>query len=74
MNVTFDDFPLFYFDTTYLCKLRWIEPGSAEVAAVANAADELVCALHGRAEFHSNDRVLLAAARLFGLRGVNVIT
>lgn len=141
-----------YFDTTYLCKLRWPELGSAEVIATATTADELVCALHGRAEFcsvghrkrregiattqaiqavnaqfqadcaagdirllplteaildriatvfatapatmylraadalhlasaaeygfaeiHSNDRVLLAAAPLFGLRGVNVI-
>ena len=42
-----------YFDTTYLGKLHWPEPGSGEVAACAAAADELVCALHGRAEFHS---------------------
>ena len=42
-----------YFDTTYLGKLHWPEPGSSEVAACAAAADELVCALHGRAEFHS---------------------
>ena len=42
-----------YFDATYLCKLRWPEPGSSEVAACAAAADEIVCALHGRAEFHS---------------------
>ena len=43
----------FYFDTTYLCKLRWPEAGSSEVGACAAAADELVCALHGRAEFYS---------------------
>ena len=42
-----------YFDTTYLGKLHWPEPGSSEVAACAAVADELVCALHGRAEFHS---------------------
>ena len=42
-----------YFDTTYLGKLRWPEPGSTAVAVCAAAADELVCALHGRAEFHS---------------------
>ena len=42
-----------YFDTTYLGKLHWPEPGSGEVAACAAVADELVCALHGRAEFHS---------------------
>ena len=42
-----------YFDTTYLGKLHWPEPGSREVTACAAVADELVCALHGRAEFHS---------------------
>ncbi len=42
-----------YFDTTYLCKLRWPEQGSAEVIACATGADEIVCALHGRAEFYS---------------------
>ena len=43
----------FYFDATYLGKLRWREPGSVEVAACASTADEIVCALHGRAEFYS---------------------
>ena len=42
-----------YFDTTYLCKLRWPESGSNDVAACAAAADEIVCALHGRAEFYA---------------------
>jgi predicted nucleic acid-binding protein len=41
-----------YFDTTYLCKLRWPEPGSAEVCACAATAD-LATALHGRAEFYA---------------------
>ena len=42
-----------YFDATYLGKLHWVEPGSPEVVACAAAADELVCALHGWAEFCS---------------------
>ncbi len=42
-----------YFDATYLCKLRWPEPGSSEVAARAASAGEIVCSLHGRAEFYS---------------------
>lgn len=42
-----------YFDTSYLCKLYWPERGSREVAALAAGADEIVCGLHGRAEFYS---------------------
>jgi hypothetical protein len=42
-----------YFDSTYLCKLHWPEPGAAEVVACAAGADELVVALHGEAEFYS---------------------
>jgi len=42
-----------YFDATYFCKLYWTEHGSPEVAACASGADELVCGLHGRAEFYS---------------------
>ena len=42
-----------YFDATYLGKLHWVEPGSPEVVVCAAAADELVCALHGWAEFCS---------------------
>ena len=43
-----------YFDTAYLCKLRWNEPGSPEVAACATGCDALVCAVHGRAEFYAS--------------------
>jgi len=42
-----------YFDATYLGKLHWIQPGSPEVIVCAEAADELVRALHGWAEFCS---------------------
>lgn len=42
-----------YFDTSYLGKLRWPEPGTAEVTACAATADELVCSSLGRAEFYS---------------------
>lgn len=42
-----------FFDATYFAKLHWREPGSAEVLACAAPADELVCSLHGRAEFYS---------------------
>jgi predicted nucleic acid-binding protein len=41
-----------YFDTTYLCKLRWPENGSAEVCACAAIAD-LATAQHGQAEFYA---------------------
>ncbi len=40
-----------YFDATYLAKLSWPEPGGREVAACAAGANELVSAIHGRAEF-----------------------
>ena len=42
-----------YFDATYLGKLPWREPGSSEVGACVATADEIVCSLHGRAEFYS---------------------
>ncbi len=42
-----------YFDATYLGKLHWREPGSSEVGACVATADEIVCSLHGRAEFYS---------------------
>ena len=42
-----------YFDATYLGKLHWQEPGSSEVIACTATADEIVCSLHGRAEFYS---------------------
>jgi predicted nucleic acid-binding protein len=42
-----------FFDATYLGKLYWMEPGSPEVLACASTADEIVCSIHGKAEFHS---------------------
>ena len=42
-----------FFDATYFGKLHWREPGSTEVLECAAAADELVCSMHGRAEFYS---------------------
>jgi predicted nucleic acid-binding protein len=42
-----------YFDTAYLCKLRWQESGSEQVATCAATAQVLVCGLHGQAEFYS---------------------
>ncbi len=42
-----------FFDATYFGKLHWREPRSAEVLACAATADELVCSMHGRAEFYS---------------------
>lgn len=43
----------FFFDAAYLGKLHWIERGSSEVLALAATADQIVCSLHGRAEFCS---------------------
>src|SRR5947209_17805719 len=40
-----------YFDATYLAKLSWPERGGLEVAACAAGANEIVSAIHGRAEF-----------------------
>ncbi len=42
-----------YFDSTYLCKLRWPEVGSSEVIDCAANVDVLSCCLLGRAEFYS---------------------
>jgi predicted nucleic acid-binding protein len=42
-----------FFDAAYIGKLHWREPGSAEVLTCAATADEIVCSLHGRAEFYS---------------------
>lgn len=42
-----------FFDAAYLGKLHWIERGSAEVQALADTADQIICSHHGRAEFYS---------------------
>jgi predicted nucleic acid-binding protein len=42
-----------FFDATYFGKLYWREPGSTDVLACAGTAEELVCSMHGRAEFLS---------------------
>ncbi len=39
-----------YFDTAYLLKLYFTEPGAHEVRATAAQVDVLVCSLHGHAE------------------------
>ena len=51
-----------YHDSTHLFKSRGVEADS-----------DLACASeNGFTEIYSNDRLLLAAAPLFGLRGVNL--
>ena len=40
-----------YFDTSYLAKLHWREPGTAEVVALARSLPAIACSFHGRAEF-----------------------
>ena len=47
-------------------------PSSANIRA-ADALHFACAAEHGFAEVHSNDRLFLAAAPLFGLTGVNAI-
>jgi len=42
-----------YFDSNYLFRLYSTEPGATEVQALANTADSLVTAWHGRAELAS---------------------
>lgn len=39
-----------YFDTAYLLKLYFAEPGADAVRALAADVDVVVCSLHGRAE------------------------
>lgn len=66
-----------YFDTNYLFRLYSTEPGAAVVQELANTMESIMIAWHGRAELfdtiYSNDRLVLAAAPIFGLKGVNVI-
>ncbi len=40
-----------YFDVSYLAKLHWREPGTAEVLALARGLSSIACSFHGRAEF-----------------------
>lgn len=63
-----------YFDSSYLFRLYWEDAGFAEVRAHAAHAQSLACAReHGFTEIYSNDRHLLTAAPLFGIKGVNLI-
>ena len=75
-------------DATWAGALQWLEPGPRSYQRVERiflsdpgscflrTADalHLACAAeHGFNEIYSNDRHLLAAAPLFGLRGIDVI-
>jgi len=40
-----------YFDVSYLAKLHWREPGTAEVEALAHTLPAIACSTHGRVEF-----------------------
>ena len=42
-----------YFDVSYLAKLHWREPGTAEVEALASSLSTIACGVHGRMEFAS---------------------
>ncbi|WP_043583826.1 type II toxin-antitoxin system VapC family toxin [Geminisphaera colitermitum] len=56
-----------YYDTAYLLKLYWPEPGADLVRAHAATIDTLVCSLHGRAE-------LIAAAHRKVREGTATLT
>lgn len=40
-----------YFDTNYLIRLYWDEPGAIEVRDLAAQSERICCARHGRTEF-----------------------
>lgn len=63
-----------YFDSTYLFRIYSVEPGHKAVKKLlAQTNQPVAIARHGITEVYSNGRLFLAAAPLFGLRGVDEI-